>query len=508
MTGPIGGGSLDLTPAEKKIIESLLSRYLRGTEVWAFGSRTNGNATTTSDLDLVAFIDREETDLMESIREAFEASDLGFRVDLLSWREVPETFRSEIRRQHVVLMHPTTAPGPDWRTLRLGDFAPLNYGKALRGPDRVEDGPVPVFGSNGPVGSHDEALTAGATVIVGRKGTAGSVHYSPEPCWPIDTTYWHEDPDPDLCRFKYYLLGALRLDEMNSDSAVPGLSRRVAHALMVSVPPAERQRTVARFLGALDDHIDLNARTARKLDEMAQAIFKDWFVDFGPTHAKFNARSKYLPDGLWSSFPGSFTDSDLGRIPRGWVVRSLGDLCGAAQYGYTASGTTEPIGPKFVRITDINKRPWIDWQAVPHCPANADVVAKYGVCRGDLLVARMADPGHAVLVEEDADAVFASYLIRFRPKVPAMGRFLQYWMRSNAYWDLVRATRAGTTRMSLSARALARFRLVVPTQSLVARFETFADALRNRVVQSGRQTVTLAAARDALSRWLLSGHNQ
>lgn len=325
MTGAIGSGAIDLTPAEAKTVSSLLTRYLYGTEIWAFGSRTNGNATPTSDLDLVAFTTTEQATLIESVREAFEASDLRFRVDLLSWQAVPESFRKEIDRQHVVLLPRRSAPGPGWSFRKLGDFAPLKYGRTLRGPDRVEEGAVPVFGSNGQVGNHDEALTAGPTVIVGRKGTVGAVHHSPGPCWPIDTTYWHEEPDADLCRFKYYLLGTLRLDEMNSDSAVPGLNRSVAHALTVTVPPTAEQHAVARFLGALDDRRALGARIVGALDAMARAIFEDWFVDFGPTRAKWGARGDYLPPDLSSLFSGALVKSTVGRIPEGWSAMRLGD---------------------------------------------------------------------------------------------------------------------------------------------------------------------------------------
>jgi type I restriction enzyme S subunit len=84
----------------------------------------------------------------------------------------------------------------EWRETTIGEFAPFAYGKALPEHRRDSSGDVHVFGSNGVVGFHGEALTSGPTVIIGRKGTVGAVHYSPNPCWPIDTTFYVVDPDP------------------------------------------------------------------------------------------------------------------------------------------------------------------------------------------------------------------------------------------------------------------------------------------------------------------------
>ena len=78
----------------------------------------------------------------------------------------------------------------EWQTTTVGEFAPFIYGKSLTASKRNPEGQVPVFGSNGIVGWHDTAWTDGPTVIIGRKGTIGAVHYSPVPCWPIDTTFF------------------------------------------------------------------------------------------------------------------------------------------------------------------------------------------------------------------------------------------------------------------------------------------------------------------------------
>ena len=99
----------------------------------------------------------------------------------------------------------------------------------------------------------------------------------------------------------------------------------LAH-LTVRIPPLPEQRAIAHILGTLDDKIELNRRMNETLEAMAQATFKDWFVDFGPVRAKVEGREAYLPEDVWGLFPDSFQESELGEIPRGWGVCSLNEI--------------------------------------------------------------------------------------------------------------------------------------------------------------------------------------
>lgn len=142
---------------------------------------------------------------------------------------------------------PTEADLPEgWAGPVVRDTLDVKYGKGLPEKNR-RDGPYAVYGSNGIVGHHDEPLTAGPTIILGRKGTVGAVHYSHGPCWPIDTTYFVEEvPELDT-GFLYYALGTLGLSEMDSSSAIPGLNREDVFAQVLPLAPlAEQKRIVAK----------------------------------------------------------------------------------------------------------------------------------------------------------------------------------------------------------------------------------------------------------------------
>ena len=318
------------------------------------------------------------------------------------------------------------------------------------------------------------------------------------------------DNDP---LFVYYNLSN-RKDEIQasaSGSAQPILNKSAFGRLSIPIPPLPEQRAIAHVLGTLDDKIELNRRTNETLEAMARALFKSWFVDFDPVRAKMEGRWRRgeslpgLPAENYDLFPDRLVDSELGEVPEGWEVKALGDITEKPQYGYTESAQDEPVGPKFLRITDINKKPWIEWETVPYCTIGNSDYGKYRLRKGDILIARIADPGHGCMIEEDREAVFASYLIRFRPTYDRYAHFLQYWLRSDAYWDLVTGRGAGTTRVSLNAKVLSEFPLVVPPTPLLDAFGAQVGSLRIRLVANAEESRILAAQRNTLLPGLVSG---
>jgi len=132
-----------------------------------------------------------------------------------------------------------------WEVKKLGDILELNYGKALRKEDRRE-GEYPVFGSSGVIGYHDESLVKGPGVIVGRKGNVGSVFWSDDDFFVIDTAYFVTASVP--LRFVFYDLQTKNF--INGDAAVPGLSRYQAYSLEVLIPPSD---LLERFCRLADD---------------------------------------------------------------------------------------------------------------------------------------------------------------------------------------------------------------------------------------------------------------
>jgi type I restriction enzyme, S subunit len=172
-----------------------------------------------------------------------------------------------------------SSPSTPWPSRRLGEICELKYGKSL--PECFRSGgSIPVYGSNGIVGSHDSPLTAGETIIIGRKGSHGEVNFSHMPCWPIDTTYYvdatatHEN----LHWLRYRLAGA-GLNRMNRAAAVPGLNREDAYRVEILVPPPEEQRRIAAILDKAETLRTQRRAALAQLDSLTQSIFLNMFGD-------------------------------------------------------------------------------------------------------------------------------------------------------------------------------------------------------------------------------------
>ena len=193
--------------------------------------------------------------------------------------------------------------GRTWTRMPLGDFVTLQRGHDL--PEVVRrPGNKPVLGSFGVTGWHDEARSAGPGVTVGRSGASlGVVSYSPVDYWPLNTALYVTDFHGNDQLFAYYFLKQFDFLVYNSGSAQPSLNRNFIHPVPVDVPPLSEQRAIAHVLGTLDDKIELNRRMNETLETMARALFKDWFVDFGPTRAKIEGRDPYLAPEIRDLFP-------------------------------------------------------------------------------------------------------------------------------------------------------------------------------------------------------------
>ena len=350
-------------------------------------------------------------------------------------------------------------------------------------------------------------------VIVTSEAPLGEVAFIDQPRdWCLGQRLFGLRPGPRIDG--HFLFFALRSSDVQADiqgratgTTVHGIRQPELLRVLVPVPPLREQRTVAAILGALDDKIELNRQMNRTLEAMARALFKSWFVDFDPVRAKMAGRAPFGMDAATAAlFPARLRDTPLSPLPSDWDVTTLGDICAKPQYGLTASAHWGAHGPRFLRITDINKDAWIHWAEVPRCAVDPEVAARYALRRGDILIARMADPGHVAVVDDlEEPAVFASYLIRFRPRDEATGKYIQYVGRSTSYWDYLAGIASGSAQQNVNAPALAAFRLALPPAPVLDAFSNQVSRLRGCGHAALRESRTLAELRDLLLPKLLSG---
>lgn len=320
---------------------------------------------------------------------------------------------------------------------------------------------------------------------------AESAILSIEGCFPDSVVGFVADPEKADVRFIKYYMDTLKLQmqSVSRGTTQDNLSLDKLLTFDFRVPPLPVQQRIAGILSAYDDLMENNQRRIRILEAMARSLYREWFVYFRfPCHEKIPRVS-----------------SPLGNIPKGWEVKKLADFV-TTKYGYTESTNAEPVGPKYLRGMDINKSSYIDWAEVPYCPIALDDHAVYRLEVGDVVVIRMADPGKVGIVEQEVDAVFASYLIRVAPKDDRLSPYyLFYLMESAEYYAYITGASTGTTRKSASAGVIADYQFVLPPQQLVELFERRVSEIRSLLTTLLKQTVNLRRTRDLLLPRLLSG---
>jgi len=147
-----------------------------------------------------------------------------------------------------------------WERKQLGTVAPLMYGKGLKKDDRIP-GPYPVYGSSGVIGTHERALVAGRAIVVGRKGNVGSVFWSEEDFFPIDTVYYI--PQESSSFHLYYTLRNTQF--LNTDAAVPGLNRNLAHKQEILIPSADIHDQFEHDVSISHQQVSVLAKQIKKL---------------------------------------------------------------------------------------------------------------------------------------------------------------------------------------------------------------------------------------------------
>ncbi|MCF4150878.1 restriction endonuclease subunit S [Dethiosulfovibrio sp. F2B] len=394
--------------------------------------------------------------------------------------------------------------GSEWRKTTVGEFCPLAYGKSLPKKKRGS-GSYRVYGSNGSVGFHNKPLIEGPGIVIGRKGTVGTVHYTTQPFWPIDTTFYVIRAEYRDLRYTYYLLKSLGLCSMNADSAVPGLNRNDVHARKIFVPELGEQQAIAHILGSLDDRIELNRRMNNTLETMARTIFKSWFVDFDPVRAKVEGRPTGLSDEIASLFPDSFDDSELGEIPKGWKTRSLYDSArfvnGAA---YRSSHfTNENDALPIIKIAELKNG--ISGQTKF---TKTELDDKYRISNGSLLLSWSGNPDTSIdtFIWCGGPAWLNQHIFRVLPHKKIEKHFIFYLLKSIRSLLAEIARNKQTTGLGhFTGRDMKQILVVQPPEDILAMFNNSVGSIFDRWYENLFESKSLASLRDTLLPKLISG---
>jgi type I restriction enzyme, S subunit len=326
--------------------------------------------------------------------------------------------------------------------------------------------------------------------------------YSPQLCyWRVLNTAFI---DPKFLYF--WMHGQEFLEQANGVKGQTDMADYVSlvnqRRFYITLPPIEEQKAIAKILSSLDDKIELNRRMNATLEAMAQALFKAWFVDFEPVHAnRENRWSKSASPKITKLFPSDFEN----EIPKGWCRGRINELAKEIQYGFTQSSTKEEVGPKFLRITDIQGG-MINWSKVPFCEIGNRELRKYIVQEHDIFIARTgASTGENAYVIDPPVAVFASYLIRVQFADPAISFYIGKYLRSTEYNDYVASILGGSAQPNANAQKLTGVEVVVPRASILKAYFDLCCPLERKKRSNENENMTIARTRDELLPKLIVG---
>lgn len=171
----------------------------------------------------------------------------------------------------------------EWKEGILEELAVFQRGHDLP-KSEMKSGVIPVAGSNGIIGYHNASTTKGPGITIGRSGNIGTPHFYKTDFWAHNTVLYIKDFKGNDERYVFYFLHTFDFVGFNAGSAVPTLNRNHIHELHIKIPPLPEQKAIAGVLSSLDDKIDLLHRQNKTLEAMAEALFRQWFVE-KPNHS-------------------------------------------------------------------------------------------------------------------------------------------------------------------------------------------------------------------------------
>lgn len=263
---------------------------------------------------------------------------------------------------------------------------------------------------------------------------------------------------------------------------------------------------------------------------LAKSVFEDWIMPFPPLFeqcaismvlAKIQAAvemqekiivilkdlksatmAKLFREGLRGE---PLKQTEIGEMPESWEVAPISKYCEKPRYGYTASASTQPNGPKFLRITDITEE-GVNWDTVPYCSCPQSKLDTLRLKSDDLVFARIgATTGKSFLIENCPEAVFASYLIRLRTKVGLGSTYLSCFFESEAYWRQVRANKGNNLKGGMNASILSG--LIFPAPPLAEQKEISSNlmVINQRIALAVKQRKVLQSLFSSMLHLLMTG---
>ena len=291
-------------------------------------------------------------------------------------------------------------------------------------------------------------------------------------------------------------------------ATMPNLNTSILGALPFLLPSLPEQRTIASVLGALDDKIESNRRTSRTLERMARAIFRAWFVDFGPVKAKAAGARSFpsMAQEAFDALPSRLVESELGPVPEGWGVGCIGDLVSVRGGGtpstkveeYWEGGTHCWLTPKDLSGV---KDPILLSTDRKITDKGLDKISSGLLPVGTILLSSRAPVGYLVISR--VPTAINQGFIAMVCDGPLPPLYVFHWTQS--VMDEIKSRASGTTFPEISKTAFRPIKVCVPTTPVLESFTAAVEPLFDKIAANISESQSLERLRDYLLPRLLSG---
>jgi len=384
-----------------------------------------------------------------------------------------------------------------------GEIFELKYGKSLKNYNN-DNGEYIVFGTNGAIGTTNNYLYDKESLIIGRKGAYRGVHYSNTPFFVIDTAYYTIPKTQDInIKFAYYQLKGIDINSLDSGTAIPSTTKDDFYFLPALIPSLTEQKNIASILSSLDSKIDLLRRQNQTLENIAQTLFKHWFVDFE------------FPDidgKPYKSSGGKMVESELGDIPEGWEVEKLWNISETISKGTTPrkqdveGRITDVLFLKVRDITDDGQIKLDSLEKIPHEIHN-NALSRSKLEINDILFSIAGTIGRVAIVPKELDNSNCNQAVAFI-RLSYKDIFLEYihqWIKRPETQFEISSNIVQGVQANVSLTVLGNLQLIVPNDSAMNNWNNLIKPICYKIRSNTFQVQTLTKTRDTLLPKLMSG---
>jgi len=367
----------------------------------------------------------------------------------------------------------------------LGEILTLQRGFDITKKEQTF-GVVPIVSSSGISSYHNQVKVKAPGVVIGRKGTLGTVHYINKDFWPHDTTLWVKDFKNNDPRFISYYLKTLKLENFDTGASNPTLNRNHVHKIKVIFPELPIQKKISAILSSYDDLIENNKRCIAILENMAEEVYREWFVRF-----RF---PEYQSSEFEKGIPKDWTVKNITKVDSfKFIKRNLDSWDGVKNYYATA------------QVDGINLLAPTDEITYENKPSRA----QYMPLMFSVWFARMKNTFKVLVFNEKnkyllKKSVLSSGFIGFEADETSYP-FLYMLVKSQGFHDSKDMFCTGATQESLTDTGLKAIKVLMPTELILKKFSSEVSLLIKQIVQLQITNNELSKVKEVLLARLISG---